>query len=106
MDQDEANSLAATAAPKVIDQLAGSNTSDALRVGAQAVALLAEKLNKQQLLDLLKRPTCVGPLRDVVLRILGRLLEQNFDHVWDMVAWVQQYEPALDLLTPPQPPER
>jgi hypothetical protein len=67
-----------------------------------AFRAVAGKLDKQELVDLLKQPLCVGPARDIVLQRLGQLTRQRFNTLWEFVAWARQHEPNLDLASPPK----
>jgi serine/threonine protein kinase len=59
-------------------------------------------LTKQDLIDLLKRPSCVGRARQVVVRELAKRTGQPFAGVWDVVEWARLHEPQLDLASPPR----
>ncbi len=61
------------------------------------------RLGTQELVELLKMPTCVGPVRRVVLDQLGNRCGRHFETHWDFVRHAQ--EQGLDLATPPQRPD-
>jgi hypothetical protein len=71
---------------------------------AAALQALTEKLDRQGLVDLLKRPTCVGEVRLLVLRQAERRTGQKFADLWALVDWLAANDPAVDLLRPPQRP--
>jgi hypothetical protein len=60
------------------------------------------KLSTQVLIDLLKRPTCLGRARVAVIQELGKRAEQDFTGIWEMLEWARQQEPKLDLAAPPR----
>jgi hypothetical protein len=60
----------------------------------------------QELVDLLKMPTCVGPARDVVLRLLGQKCNRHFADLWQFVAYAHEHLPDIDLTTPPKRPQK
>ncbi len=64
------------------------------------------RLSTQDLVELLKMPTCVGAVRRVVLDQLGNRYRQRFETHWDFVRYAQQQRLDLDFTTPPQRPER
>jgi hypothetical protein len=65
---------------------------------------LAGRLSPQQQVDLLKRPTCRGPARDAVLRVVGERLQRNAGNVPDLVEWLDKNRPEIDLKSPPRRP--
>jgi hypothetical protein len=71
---------------------------------AEAARPLPVRLTEQQLVDLLKMPTCVGPVRTAVLDLLGQKCGRRFTGLWDFVDWAEQNRPDLDLRSPPQRP--
>jgi hypothetical protein len=71
----------------------------------QASQLPPCRFSPQELIELLKMPTCVGPAREVVLRLLGRTYDRHFADLWEFVDWVHEHHPELDLTTPPQRPQ-
>jgi hypothetical protein len=62
------------------------------------------RLDTQQLVDLLKMPTCVGSARDVVLQMLGQKCNRHFSDLWQFVEYAHDHRPDLDLTTPPKRP--
>ncbi|HVS40361.1 MAG TPA: hypothetical protein VMS17_32690, partial [Gemmataceae bacterium] len=65
---------------------------------------LPGRLTEQQLVDLLKMPTCVKPARQVIVRQLGWQCGETFANQWEFVEWARQHRPDLDLTSPPVPP--
>jgi hypothetical protein len=64
------------------------------------------RLSTQDLVELLKMPTCVGPVRRVVLDQLGNRYGRRFDTHWDFVRYAQEQGLDLGFTTPPTRPER
>jgi len=62
------------------------------------------RLSTQQLVDLLKMPTCLGPARRVVLDYLGYLNHRSFRNHWEFVDYAREHLPDLDLTSPPKRP--
>jgi tRNA A-37 threonylcarbamoyl transferase component Bud32 len=78
--------------------------------GLAALALAAQPLpsrfSTQELVDLLKMPTCVGPARDVILQHLGERYHRPFADQWEFVEYAEKHLPDLDLKSPPKRPQR
>jgi hypothetical protein len=64
------------------------------------------RLSTQDLVELLKMPTCVGKVRRVILDQLGNRYGRRFETHWDFVRYAQEQGLNLDFTTPPQRPER
>jgi hypothetical protein len=64
------------------------------------------RLGTQDLVELLKMPTCVGPVRRVILDQLGIRYGRRFDTHWDFVRYAGEQGLDLDFTTPPQRPDR
>ncbi len=64
------------------------------------------RLSTQDLVELLKMPTCVGPVRRVILDQLGNPYGRRFDTHLDFVRYAQEQGLNLDFTTPPQRPDR
>jgi hypothetical protein len=93
-------------APRVIDALARSGGPTRPLVAEQWQVrwqLLADRLDVQQAVDLLKHPACVGAPRAALLRSLGKRCGRSFASVWDLVEWLQKNEPGIDLSPPRKP---
>jgi hypothetical protein len=63
------------------------------------------RLSTQQLVELLKMPTCVGAGRRVVLDHLGNRFRRPFADVWEFVRFAQEQRLDLDFTSPPRHPE-
>jgi tRNA A-37 threonylcarbamoyl transferase component Bud32 len=62
------------------------------------------RLATQDLVDLLKLPTCVRDVRRVILDQLGNRYGRRFATQWDFVRYAQEQGLNLDFTTPPQRP--
>lgn len=63
-------------------------------------------LSTQDLVELLKMPTCFGKARQVVLRHLGNRYHRTFATPWDFVRCAKEHHLDLDFTTPPKRPAR
>jgi hypothetical protein len=70
----------------------------------QAAEPLPCRFTTQQLVDLLKMPTCVDEARTVILEQLSNRYKRPFIDVWKFVEWAQEHEPGLDFTSPPRRP--
>jgi hypothetical protein len=68
----------------------------------QAAEPIASRFGTQQLVDLLKMPTCVGEARTVILEQLSNRYKRPFADVWEFVEWAEKNEPGLDFKSPPK----
>jgi hypothetical protein len=64
------------------------------------------RLTTQELVELLKMPTCVGPVRRLILDQLGNRYGRRFETQWDFVRYAGEQGLDLDFATPPQRPDR
>jgi hypothetical protein len=64
------------------------------------------RLATQDLVELLKFPTCVGEVRQIILRLLGNRYGRRFETHWDFVRYAQKQGLDLDFTTPPKRPDR
>jgi hypothetical protein len=64
------------------------------------------RLSTQELVDLLKMPTCFGEARKVVLRHLGNRYGRPFANHWEFVRFAQEQHLDLDFTSPPKRPVR
>jgi hypothetical protein len=64
------------------------------------------RLSTQELVELLKMPTCVGEVRRVVLDQLGHRYRRTFADPWDFVRFAREQQLVLDFASPPQRPDR
>lgn len=60
------------------------------------------RFTTQQLVDLLKMPTCVGDTRIVILGLLANRYKRPFADIWEFVEWAEKNEPGLDFTSPPK----
>jgi hypothetical protein len=63
------------------------------------------RLTTQELVDLLKMPTCFGSARRVVLDHLGNRYGRRFVNQWAFVRYATEQKLNLDFTTPPRRPE-
>ena len=63
------------------------------------------RLTTQELVDLLKMPTCFGAARHVVLDHLGNSFGRRFVNHWAFVRYAKEQKLNLDFTTPPRRPE-
>jgi hypothetical protein len=64
------------------------------------------RLSTQDLVELLKMPTCVREVRRVILDQLANRYGRRFESQWDFVRYAQEQGLDLDFTTPPQRPDR
>ncbi len=64
------------------------------------------RLTTQELVELLKMPTCFGPARRVVLDQLENRYKRRFCNHWAFVRYAQENGLNLDFTTPPKRPSR
>jgi hypothetical protein len=67
--------------------------------------LKACRLTTQELVDLLKMPTCVSQVRRVVLDHLGDRYNRRFFNHWAFVRYAREQHLDLDLTSPPTRPD-
>jgi hypothetical protein len=76
--------------------------------GLPALALAAQplpsRLSIQELVELLKMPTCVGDARAVILQQLGGRYNRDFADQWEFVEYAAKHLPDVDLKSPPKRP--
>jgi hypothetical protein len=72
----------------------------------QAVEPLPCRFSTQQLVDLLKMPTCVGEVRTVILEQLGNRYRRAFADQWEFVEFAEKQLPDIDLKSPPRRPQK
>jgi hypothetical protein len=104
MESGEAWERAVVAARAVGEGLSPPTRLSGLATLLRASQPPASRFSTQELVDLLKMPTCVGPARAVILRQLGQKCDRHFAGVWEFVDWAHEYRPDLDLTTPPKRP--
>jgi hypothetical protein len=64
------------------------------------------RLSTQDLIELLKMPTCFGKARKVVLKHLGNRYGCHFANHWEFVRFAKERQLDLDFTTPPKSPAR
>jgi hypothetical protein len=64
------------------------------------------RLSTQDLVDLLKMPTCFGEERRIILKHLGNRYHRRFANHWEFVRYAQEHHLDLDFTTPPKRPAR
>jgi hypothetical protein len=116
LGQSLARSLAAVAPADIPSRSATAASAVALRSGTgyplTALTLIipaAEpapcRLSTQQLVELLKMPSCFGEARRIVLGQLGNRYRHSFRDPWEFVRFAREQHLDLDFTTPPQRPE-
>ena len=63
------------------------------------------RLSTQELVELLKMPTCYGSARRVVLDHLGNRYGRHFVNHWAFVRYAREHNLGLDFTTPPKRPD-
>jgi hypothetical protein len=63
------------------------------------------RLTTEQLVELLKMPTCFGETRRVVLNHLGSIHGRRFTNHWQFVRFAKERKLDLDFTTPPKRPD-
>jgi hypothetical protein len=64
------------------------------------------RLSTQDLVELLKMPTCFGDARKIVLKHLGNRYHRVFANHWEFVRFAKEQRLDLDFTTPPKRPAR
>jgi hypothetical protein len=86
--------------------LCSSNRLASFQGLAAASKPLPCHLSTQNLVDLLKVPTCRSNDRQVVLKHLGNRYGRTFANHWDFVRYAKEQRLDLDYTTPPKRPGR
>jgi hypothetical protein len=94
------------AALATVVSLAGNKPLLAIPALSLASEPLPCRLSTQDLVELLKMPTCWGNARKVVLKHLGNRYCRTFANHWEFVRFAQEQQLDLDLTTPPKRPTR
>src|SRR5262249_14872757 len=84
--------------------LAGNKAFAALSVLPPASEPLPCRLSTQDLVELLRMPTCFGEARKVVLKHLGNRYHRVFANHWEFVRYAKEQRLDLDFTTPPKRP--
>ena len=98
-------SWSATAASLVALPAGTSPPLMALGPLVATVELSPRRFSTQQLVELLKMPTCIGEARRLVLDELGNRHRRRFADAWEFVRFARERHLDLDFTTPPQRPE-
>jgi len=101
----EIPSRSATAASAVAFPTGTGHPLTALALLIPAAEPLPCRLSTQQLVELLKMPTCIPEARRVVLDHLGNRYKRPFADVWEFVRFAKEQRLDLDFTSPPQRPE-
>jgi hypothetical protein len=89
----------------LIEAVEKTTDSDQLTTLAGALKAVPGKLDRQQLINLLKWPLSVGVLRSTLLDLLEQQTDKKFDgDLWKMVTWAQQN--GIDVKSPPKRPDK
>jgi serine/threonine protein kinase len=83
-----------------------SHPWSAFAESAEASRPPQERFTEQELVNLLKLPTCDQPARQVLVRQLGWQCGEHFDNMWEFVDWAREHRPDLDLTSPPVRPDK
>jgi hypothetical protein len=86
--------------------LAGGSPFASLPTLPTASEPLPCRLSDQDLVDLLKMPTCFAEARQVVLKHLGNRYGRTFANHWEFVRYAHEQHLDLDLTSPPKRPSR
>jgi tRNA A-37 threonylcarbamoyl transferase component Bud32 len=98
--REHAESVAATVG------LAGGAGFGMLPAAFVARTPLPCRLNTQEMVELLKMPTCWRGVRVVVLKHLGNRYGRTFANHWEFVRYAEEHHLNLDFTTPPKRPAR
>ena len=94
----------ATAASAVAFPAGSSHPCTALALLIPAAEPPSCRLSPQQLVELLKMPTCIGEARRIILDQLGYREKRHFADVWEFVRFAKEQNLDLDFTTPPHGP--
>src|SRR5262249_32535423 len=94
----------ATAASAVASRAGTGQPLTALALLLPAAEPPPRPLSAQQLVELLKLPTCPGEPQRLVLDHLGHRYPRHFADVWEFVRFAKEQRLDLDFTTPSQRP--
>jgi MTH538 TIR-like domain (DUF1863) len=77
---------------------------DLAETSARIIDAMPPVLTSQHWVDVLKIPTCLGPIRNACFRQLIRSLKHSFTDVWQMAQWARTEEAGIDLHSFPARP--
>ncbi len=101
--------------PEVSRRTTAATTAVGVAAGRPFAALLALhtasepfrcRLSTQDLVELLKMPTCFGEIRKVVLKHLGNRYGRRLANHWEFVRFAREQHLDLDFTIPPERPVR
>jgi hypothetical protein len=94
--------------PHAAAALVGAHASPVARAAILAAVKPVPRcaLTGQQLVELMKMPTCLPEARRLILDHLGNRYNRNFAGQWDFVRFATEQKLNLDFLSPPQRPDR
>jgi hypothetical protein len=104
LNPEQAREVCGTAATLLLQALAASETGagDKQESARSGLAVLAGKMERDQLIELLKQPTCVGTASEIVLRRLSERLGRPLTTVWQLAAYLAESDAGIDLSAPAQ----
>jgi hypothetical protein len=102
MDRRAAENAVRPALERILDAVDRTAAPGLLLELGEVVAALSQGLSPQGLVDMLKRPTCVGQQGRIVLAELGRRVDHTFADIWEAIDWLREHRPDLDLVSPPR----
>jgi hypothetical protein len=70
------------------------------KVLTDALRTLASQASVPQLVEVLKEPVCVGQPRAVLLDELGQRLGHPFRDIWELVDWLHDHRPDINVAAP------
>jgi hypothetical protein len=94
------------AAQSAVLSLGAGGSWPGLALLSAACEPLPCRFSSQELVDLLKMPTCVGPVRRLILDQLGNRYHRRFASQWAFVLYAREHGLNLDFTTPPKRPPR
>jgi serine/threonine protein kinase len=65
--------------------------------GLNGLDRLLPLIGSQQIVEVLKQPSCVGTTRSAMLKHLGERYKRSSSDVWELVEYLKQHDPNLDL---------
>ena len=101
----EAGRRAGSLAGVVGDASSPATLFSGLAPTAEAWQPLSGRLTEQQLVDLLKTPTCRQEGCQVIVAQLGNQCGHPFAGLWDFVDYAHEHRPDLNLTSPPVRPD-
>jgi hypothetical protein len=103
---EEAARQSVAAARGIGEMLSPSTRLSGLATLTEASQPVPSLVTTQQLVELLKMPTCIGEARTVVLEMLGQRYQRTFADQWEFVDFAERHLPDIDLKSPPKRPQK